>query len=108
MKNILVAVTGASPQVLTETVYALHMQGKPIPEEVFVITTKTSKQMLVEGLFDKGEWQKLLDEYEMARLIFLKKISGVSPMKMGLRSMMPSLKKTKLSWRITLLARLPS
>ncbi len=70
MKNILVAVTGASPQVLTETIYALYKQGKPMPKEVFVITTKTSKQMLVEGLFDKGEWQKLLDEYEMGAIDF--------------------------------------
>ena len=54
MKQILVAVTGASPQVLTETLYALHIQGKPTPDEVFVITTKNSKQTLIEGLFEQG------------------------------------------------------
>ncbi|GEA51448.1 hypothetical protein VIN01S_22520 [Vibrio inusitatus NBRC 102082] len=70
MKNILLAVTGASPQVLTETVYALHAQGKPMPEEVFVITTKTSKQMLVEGLFEQGHWEKLLQEYGLGDIHF--------------------------------------
>ncbi|MEZ9901794.1 CRISPR-associated ring nuclease Csm6 [Vibrio breoganii] len=70
MKNVLVAVTGASPQVLTETIYALHKQGKPLPEEVFVITTKTSEQTLVTGLFEEGHWQKLLDEYELGDIAF--------------------------------------
>ncbi|MFA0465413.1 CRISPR-associated ring nuclease Csm6 [Vibrio breoganii] len=70
MKNVLVAVTGASPQVLTETIYALHKQGKPLPEEVFVITTKTSEQTLVNGLFKQGHWQKLLDEYELGDIAF--------------------------------------
>jgi CRISPR-associated protein (TIGR02584 family) len=70
MKNILLAVTGASPQVLTETVYALHKQGKPMPEEVFVITTKTSKQMLVEGLFEQGHWGKLLHDYGLGDIRF--------------------------------------
>ena len=40
MKNVLLIVTGASPQVLTETLFALYQQGKPMPEEIFVITTK--------------------------------------------------------------------
>lgn len=70
MKNVLIAVTGASPQVLTETVYALAMQGKQMPEEVFVITTKTSKQMLVDGLFKDGQWQRLLDEYDIGSIHF--------------------------------------
>lgn len=48
MKNVLVTVTGASPQVLTETLYALHTQGKSFPEEVYVITTFNSKQTLAE------------------------------------------------------------
>lgn len=64
-KNILVAVTGASPQVLTETLYALHTQGKSFPDEVWVITTQDAKAMLMQGLFDEGHWQKLFDDYQI-------------------------------------------
>ncbi len=70
MKQILVAVTGASPQVLTETLYALHIQGKPTPDEVFVITTKSSKQMLVEGLFEQGHWLRLIEDYSLPPITF--------------------------------------
>ena len=70
MKQILVAVTGASPQVLTETLYALHIQGKPTPDEVFVITTKNSKQTLIEGLFEQGYWQQLIQDYSLPCIKF--------------------------------------
>ncbi|HCE2245880.1 TPA: TIGR02584 family CRISPR-associated protein [Vibrio parahaemolyticus] len=70
MKNVLVAVTGASPQVLTETLYALHTQGKSFPEEVFVITILSSKEALVEGLFNKGHWQRLIEEYQLPDITF--------------------------------------
>lgn len=58
-KQILVTVTGASPQVLTETLYALHTQGKSFPDEVWVITTQDAKAMLMQGLFDEGHWQPI-------------------------------------------------
>ncbi|MEZ9141695.1 MULTISPECIES: CRISPR-associated ring nuclease Csm6 [unclassified Shewanella] len=70
MKNVLIAVTGASPQVLTETLFGLHIQGKAVPEEVFVITTKASKKMLVDGLFVQGRWQQLISEYSLPPIIF--------------------------------------
>lgn len=69
-KQILVAVTGASPQVLTETLYALHTQGKSFPEEVWVITTQDAKTMLVQGLFHEGHWQKILADYQMPAIKF--------------------------------------
>lgn len=70
MKNILIAVTGASPQVLTETIYALHTQGKPMPEAVYVITTEDSKQTLKEGLFVQGYWDKLMADYHLPPITF--------------------------------------
>lgn len=60
-KQILVAVTGVSPQVLTETLYALNTQGKSFPDEFWVITTQDAKATLMQGLFDEGHWQKLFD-----------------------------------------------
>lgn len=65
MKHILLIVTGASPQVLTETLYALHQQGKPMPEDVFVITTKSTKAMLTDGLFTQGHLAKLIADYDL-------------------------------------------
>jgi len=65
MKNILVAVTGASPQVLTETLYGLHTQGKVFPDEMYVITTQDSKKMLMDGLYTRGHLQALYDEYQL-------------------------------------------
>lgn len=69
MNHILIAVTGASPQVLTETVYALHKQGGQMPEEVFVITTANSKQTLEKGLFEDGHWLQLFDNYKLPLLV---------------------------------------
>lgn len=68
MKHILLIVTGASPQVLTETLYALHQQGKPIPEEIFVITTKSTKAMLTDGLFKQGHLAKLIADYQLPNI----------------------------------------
>ncbi len=49
--NILLIVTGASPQVLTETLYAIHKTDKPFPDKVIVITTESTKEVLTNGLF---------------------------------------------------------
>ncbi len=65
MKNILLSTTGSSPQVLTETLYALHQSGRPFPEAVYVITTKSTLDDLVNGLFRDGHLQALIDEYQL-------------------------------------------
>ncbi|EHZ2645095.1 CRISPR-associated ring nuclease Csm6 [Vibrio parahaemolyticus] len=70
MKNILIAVTGASPQVLTETIYALYKQRRNMPEEVFVITTANSKKTLEKGLFEDGHWQQLVEDYQLPEIHF--------------------------------------
>ncbi|EOX4938275.1 TIGR02584 family CRISPR-associated protein [Vibrio alginolyticus] len=65
MKNILISTVGASPQVLTETLFALHQSGRPFPEAVYVITTQSSLSTLVNGLFRDGHLQALKDEYQL-------------------------------------------
>ncbi|WP_269571468.1 hypothetical protein [Psychromonas ingrahamii] len=40
MKKILLAITGASPQMVTEMLYAFHTEGKTFPEEMYIITTR--------------------------------------------------------------------
>lgn len=66
----MVAVTGASPQVLTETIYALHKQGRTLPEEIFVITTANSKITIENGFFKEGHWQRLIDDYQLPEIEF--------------------------------------
>lgn len=60
-KIILCAVTGMSPAVLTETVWALaHQTPAVIPDEVIVITTKIGKDALCKLLFGSNNgWQRL-------------------------------------------------
>ncbi|EPO5389078.1 CRISPR-associated ring nuclease Csm6 [Vibrio cholerae] len=70
MINILLATTGANPQVLTETLYAIHQSGKAFPEEIFVITTLSNKKKLMEGLFEQGHLQALKDEYNLTDFTF--------------------------------------
>lgn len=52
MKNILLAVCGLSPQVITEALYALFQEGKQI-QAVHAITTRHGKERLLGGLFDQ-------------------------------------------------------
>ena len=47
MKNILLAVTGLSPQVITETLYALHQSGRYV-DAIHVITTLDGKKKIFE------------------------------------------------------------
>lgn len=49
-KNILLAVVGMSPEVITETLYALHMQGRSI-DAIHCITTGEGKKKLLGSIF---------------------------------------------------------
>lgn len=50
---------GTSPQVLTETLYAIYKQGKPFPDEVYLITSENAKAKAVEWLFEKEQIEHL-------------------------------------------------
>ena len=73
MKHILLIITGASPQVLTETLFAIHKQGKSLPNEIYVITTQSAKPLLVDGLFNQGHFQQLLTDYKLPEIEFSEK-----------------------------------
>jgi CRISPR-associated protein (TIGR02584 family) len=60
MKTVLIATTGMSPAVLTETIWALSQENPPvIPDEVKVITTVTGKKQIQEKLLGSGVWKEL-------------------------------------------------
>lgn len=70
-KKILVAVTGMSPQILTETVYALHRRDGWHPDEVFVLTTGVGRRNLVDTLLgDNGFFRRLCDDYGLPPVCF--------------------------------------
>jgi CRISPR-associated protein (TIGR02584 family) len=69
-RRILLAVTGLSPQILTETVYALAIAGDPafIPDEVHLITTANGAEYARHTLLDSGmgRFSELLRDYELS------------------------------------------
>lgn len=65
MKTILLAIMGTSPQVLTETLYAIHMQGNPFPDEVYLITSVNAKKKAIEWLFEKGQIEHLKTHHNL-------------------------------------------
>ena len=56
---ILLAVTGMTPQVITETIYALKTERDIVPDEVHVVTTSSGADCIRETLLDPscGRWQ---------------------------------------------------
>lgn len=54
MKRNLLAVCGTSPQVITETLYALHQEGR-LPTSVRVLTTRIGKDRCIAELFGSGD-----------------------------------------------------
>lgn len=67
MKNFphtLLATTGASPQVITETLYAIHQSNEQWPDAVFLITTSFGKEKAVQGLLHEGNLQRLCEQLQ--------------------------------------------
>lgn len=61
-KNILLATTGESPQVITETLYALHHESQQWPDEIFLITTTLGETRARVGLLEQSHLARLCDE----------------------------------------------
>ncbi len=78
-KDIYVFITGSTPQVITETIYALAMKKPPVyPDGIFIVTTCKGKALAEKALFDRGILKKLTDEYDLPP-IDIKQISFIIP-----------------------------
>ncbi len=67
--NILVAVVGITPQIITETAYALGTRSKPVLlDELRIITTSVGRERVEESLIRRGVLKKLTDEYNLKPL----------------------------------------
>lgn len=64
MKTYLVAVCGVTPQVITETLYALHQQGTQV-DAISILTTRSGKDACIGQLLraEDGEYFRYLAEY---------------------------------------------
>ena len=63
-KNILLAVTGLSPQVVTETLFGIVKADIEWPDEIQIITTKRGKEQARLGLIVDGAGkQSLLEKF---------------------------------------------
>lgn len=73
-RRILVAVTGLSPQIVTETLFALAVQQKPafLPTEVHLITTKEGAQRARLSLLSDspGGFHSLRKDYDLPEIDF--------------------------------------
>ena len=68
-RKILVAGMGTSPAVLTNAVWALAHQKKPVvPDEVVVLITKNGKELLRRELIDNGVWDEMLAEMKREKI----------------------------------------
>ncbi len=65
MQHKLVAVVGNTPQVMTETFWALY-DGKVPIDEVYVITTTVGQKTCQKRLLDEGRFEKMLLDYNIA------------------------------------------
>ena len=66
MKRILLAVCGLTPQIITETLYALHCEGN-LPQRVVVLTTRAGRERCLDALFGtRGMLRRLFDDYDIA------------------------------------------
>jgi CRISPR-associated protein Csx14 len=66
MKNILLAATGLSPQVITETLFALHQQKREV-HAIHLITTRQGKELVNANLLSPrdGRYYQYLREYDI-------------------------------------------
>jgi len=72
--RILIVVSGLSPQVVTETIYALTQENKSrpfVPTRVIVVTTGDGAQTAEKALFEPADqFRKLCKEYRLTGMRF--------------------------------------
>lgn len=74
MKKILLSVTGLTPQVVTETLYALYKKNEA-PDCVFLITTGRGKNRAMRDLLDEkdGRFHEFCECYGLKNICFSEK-----------------------------------
>jgi CRISPR-associated protein (TIGR02584 family) len=66
-KSILLSVTGLTPQVVTETLYAIHQQGLKLPEQIHILTTAEGYQRARLTLINDGWLARFYQDYNQPK-----------------------------------------
>jgi CRISPR-associated protein (TIGR02584 family) len=69
-RTLLLSVTGLTPQVVTETLYALHRQGLALPDEIHILSTGEGCQRAKLTLINDGWLNKFYADYDLPTPIF--------------------------------------
>jgi len=64
-RTLLLSVTGLTPQVVTETLYALHRQGLALPDEIHILSTGEGCQRAKLTLINDGWLNKFYADYDL-------------------------------------------
>jgi|Deesub1362A_J573_1020465.scaffolds.fasta_scaffold00333_44 CRISPR-associated protein Csx14 len=68
-KEVFIFVAGSTPQIITETIYALAMKRPPIhPDEIYIITTTTGRNHIYEHLIKREVLKSLQKEYAIPQI----------------------------------------
>jgi len=63
-REVLIFVTGMTPQVITETIYGLVQKGI-IPDELYILTTKAGKEKIETELIRSGRFRSFCREFNI-------------------------------------------
>lgn len=69
-RTLLLAVTGMSPAVITETLYGIDRKGEEWPKEIQVITTSVGKDKIYKGLITDNHLANLCNELKKPLISF--------------------------------------
>ncbi|MBA4417603.1 MAG: TIGR02584 family CRISPR-associated protein [Syntrophus sp. (in: bacteria)] len=65
-RDILVAVLGTTPQIISETIFALAQRETPVfPQEIYIVTTAVGRDRAVETLLNQGILTRLAAEWNI-------------------------------------------
>ncbi|WP_370554984.1 CRISPR-associated ring nuclease Csm6 [Edwardsiella tarda] len=71
-QHVLLAVSGMTPQIITETLYGIYQQDPTkLPQRIEVITTEIGHNILNNTFFgEHSPLQKLIDDYQLPNITF--------------------------------------
>lgn len=69
-RTLLLAVTGMSPAIITETLYGIDRNGDEWPKEIQVITTSKGKDKIYQGLIANQHLDNLCQELRKPKISF--------------------------------------
>ncbi|MGZ8237418.1 MAG: CRISPR-associated ring nuclease Csm6 [Methylobacter sp.] len=70
LRHILLCVTGLTPQVITETLYALYKGGHALPEQIHILTTQEGAERARLTLINDHWLSRFYEDYGLPQITF--------------------------------------